>query len=166
MTENETVITYYLEMLSQDELRHKVCAVPDFRIGECKIKLSPFNRWLYDQVGDDWQWFDKRSWTDDDWRNYAEAGTLRTWVGYMDGTPAGYYELEKQENDSIQIAYFGLLKPFIARGLGGYLLTHAITSAWAWGARRVWVHTCTLDHPNALKNYLARGMKVYKQELS
>ena len=160
------VITYYLEMLSQDELRHKACAVPDFRIGECKIKLFPFNRWLYDQVGDDWQWFDKRSWTDDEWRNYAEAGNLRTWVGYMDGTPAGYYELEKQDRDSIQIAYFGLLKPFIARGLGGYLLTHAITSAWAWGARRVWVHTCTLDHPNALKNYLARGMKVYKQERS
>jgi GNAT superfamily N-acetyltransferase len=157
-------ITYYLEMRSPDELRPKACSFPDFRIAECRIKLFPFNRWLYDQVGDDWQWFDKRSWTDDAWRNYAEAGNLRTWVGYMDGTPAGYYELEKQENDTIQIAYFGLLKPFIARGLGGYLLTHAITSAWEWGARRVWVHTCTLDHPNALRNYQARGMKVYRQD--
>ncbi len=162
---NDPVTTYYLEMLSRDELRPKACADPGLRIEECKIKLFSFNRWLYEQVGDAWQWFDKRSWTDNAWRDYAEAENLRTWVGYLDGTPAGYYELERQEDDNVQIAYFGLLQPFIGKGLGGYLLSHAITSAWDWGASRVWVHTCMLDHPHALKNYRARGMRVFKEEV-
>lgn len=160
----QPVTTYYLEMLNQDELTGKECVDLDFWIGECGVKQFHYNRLLYDLVGDDWQWFDKRSWTDDDWRKYAEAENLRTWVGYLGGSPAGYYELQKQENDNIEIAYFGLLRPFIARGLGGYLLSHAIMSAWEWAAKRVWVHTCTLDHPSALKNYQARGMKVYKTE--
>mgnify|MGYP001605807776 FL=1 len=66
----------------------------------------------------------------------------------------------------MEIAYFGLAEDFIGRGFGGYLLTRAIESAWAWeGTRRVWVHTCTLDHPSALNNYMSRGMQIYKKEI-
>ena len=89
----QPVTTYYLEMLNQDELTGKECVDLDFWIGECGVKQFRYNRLLYDLVGDDWQWFDKRSWTDDDWRKYAEAEDLRTWVGYLGGSPAGYYEL-------------------------------------------------------------------------
>ena len=160
----QTVTTFYLEMLNPDELRFKDCMEPDFWIGECKIKQFEYNRFLYKLVGSDWQWVDKYSWTDDDWRKYAEAKNLRTWVGYMAGSPAGYYELQKQKNDNIEIAYIGLARAFIGRGLGGHLLSHAIRSAWEWAAKRVWIHTCTLDHPNALTNYQARGMKIYRKE--
>lgn len=159
----EPVTTYYLEMLSPDELKPTECRDPNVRIAECKVKQFQYNRFLYELVGSDWQWFGKRSWTDDDWRAYAESENLRTWVAYSVGAPAGYYELRRERQD-IEIVYFGLARPFIGRGLGRYLLTCAIRSAWAWAAKRVWVHTCTLDHPNALANYQARGMKLYKQE--
>ena len=88
---------------------------------------------------------------------------LRLWVGHFKGSPAGYFELQNVAGD-IQIAYFGLAQPFIGKGLGGALLSKAIREAWDWGAKRVWVHTCSLDHPFALKNYQARGLKIYKKE--
>lgn len=160
----QKVVTHYLEMLSPDELRSRQCKDNTFWIKECKTKLYAYNRFLYELVGNDWHWLDKLPWTDDDWRRYAENENLRTWVGYVGATPAGYYELQKQEDDNVEIANFGLAGPFIGQRLGGYLLSCAISSAWEWGAKRVWVHTCSLDHPNALRNYLARGMKIYKAE--
>lgn len=162
----QTITTFYLEMRNPDELKFKDCAESAFWIGECREKQFEYNRFLYKLIGADWQWFDKRPWTDNDWREYSENSNLRTWVGYMVGSIAGYYELQRQDNDNIEIAYFGLAKPFIGRGLGGHLISHAIKSAWEWGANRVWVHTCTLDHPNALTNYTARGMKIYKEEIA
>jgi GNAT superfamily N-acetyltransferase len=81
----------------------------------------------------------------------------------MNGSPAGYFELARGDDDEVQIAYFGLTPPFIGRGLGGVLLTQAIREAWHWDATRVWVHTCNLDHPGALANYQARGMRIYRR---
>ena len=105
------------------------------------------------------------SWSEKQWKAYAENDNLRTWVVYHRGSPAGYYELQQQGGGDVEIAYFGLAPRFIGRGFGGYLLSQAIKSAWKMkGAKRVWVHTCTLDHPSALRNYKARGMEVYRVE--
>jgi len=79
-------------------------------------------------------------------------------------TPVGYFELARQGGDDIEIAYLGLLPRFIGQGFGGILLTAAASRAWELGANRVWVHTCTLDHPQALSNYQARGFRVYRIE--
>ena len=158
------VTTTFLEMLDPHDHRVKACPDPDLRIMECRVKQYLYNRFLYHLVGGDWHWIDKNAWTDEAWRRYAEDDNLRTWVGYWAGSPAGYYELQRQVEDNVEIIYFGLASPFIGKGLGGPLLSHAIGSAWDWGARRVWTHTCTLDHPNALANYQARGMKVYRRE--
>jgi len=157
------VTTYYLEMTSPSELRPKD-APEGFRIEECLVKQFELNRSMYRLVGGPWRWVDKLAWTDDEWRSFAEADNLRTWVAYYQDAPAGYYELQKQDGGNIEIAYLGLAPAFTGRGLGGHLLTHAIRSAWEWeGTRRVWVHTCTLDHPGALANYEARGMTVYRK---
>jgi GNAT superfamily N-acetyltransferase len=85
-------------------------------------------------------------------------------VAYASGTPAGYFELERQHDAAVELAYFGLLPRFIGQGIGGHLPTAAITRAWEMGARRVWVHTCTLDHPQALSNYQARGFRIVRVE--
>ena len=82
---------------------------------------------------------------------------------YVSGTPAGYVELDVQPDDNVEIAYFGLLPRFIGHRLGGYLLSSGAERAWAQGARRVWVHTCSLDGPHALANYTARGFRVYQE---
>ena len=158
------VITYYLEMKSASSLKDKR-ASNGLKIHECEIKQFQFNRFLYQLVGEDWEWVDRLSWSDEQWKAYAENENLRTWVAYHKGSPAGYYELQKQNGGDVEIAHFGLAPKFIGQGFGGYLLSQAIKSAWKWkGTRRVWVHTCTLDHPSALQNYKARGMEVYQVE--
>ncbi|HZL89151.1 MAG TPA: GNAT family N-acetyltransferase [Pirellulaceae bacterium] len=159
-----TVVTTYLEMHSPDELRPKRVADERFWTGEATIKQWQLNRFLYFTVGEAWAWNDKRPWSDEQWRAYAEADRLRTFVGWWEGSPAGYYELDRHDDGSIEIAYFGLLPAFVGRGLGGALLTGAVEDAWKMQPPRVWVHTCTLDHPAALANYQARGMKIYKTE--
>jgi GNAT superfamily N-acetyltransferase len=157
------VITTYLEIRSPAELRPKLCTDERFWIGEATVKQWEFNKFLYLTVGSPWAWNDKRDWTDDQWRQYAESDQLRTFGAYYDGSPAGYYELH-HDRDDVEIVYFGLLPAFVGRGFGGALLSRAIEDAWRIEPRRVWVHTCTLDHPAALANYQARGMKIYKTE--
>lgn len=158
-----TVTTYYLEMTAPDQLCAKPCP-GGLTIAEAELKEFRFNRYLYQLVGEPWQWTDRLRLPDDEWRRYAERDELRTWVAYYRGSIAGYYELERQDDGSVQIAYFGLAPKFVGMGFGGYLLTHALESAWNWDTHRVWVHTCTLDHPGALNNYRARGMQVYRTE--
>lgn len=161
----ETNTIYYLEMLSKDALNPKE-GPKGLVIAECKVKQYQYNAFLYRLVGGDWEWIDKLPWTDSQWKSYVEQDNLRTWVAYEEGSIAGYYELLRQPGGNVEIIYFGITGPFIGKGLGGYLLTHAIRSAWAWeGTRRVWVHTCTKDHPGALSNYKARGMTLYKQDV-
>lgn len=160
------VVTYYLEMKSSDSLNEKE-KPQGFAVHEAEIKQYKFNRFLYQLVGETWNWNDKLSLSDAEWKVYSERESLKTWVAYYMGSIAGYYELEKQDDGNIEIAYFGLSPKFIGMGFGGYLLTHAIKSAWAWeGTERVWVHTCTLDHESALHNYQARGFHVYRESTS
>jgi GNAT superfamily N-acetyltransferase len=159
-----TVTTTFLEMRSPDQLRAKCCADPRFRIAEVTTPLWQFNRFLYCTVGEPYRWFEKRTWTDQQWREYAESPALRTFAAYHDGTPAGYFELRHDDAGDVQIQYFGLLPAFVGKGFGGPLLTSAIREAWKMAPSRVWVHTCTLDHPQALANYQARGMQIYRVE--
>jgi GNAT superfamily N-acetyltransferase len=137
-----------------------------FHIREKTNRDWRFNRDLYLRVGEQWDWIDKRSWTNDQWQDYATAPELRTFAGYYDDALAGYYELRRDTEGGVEIAYFGLLPDWIGRGLGGALLTSAIETAWRMepNPSRVWVHTCNRDHPQALSNYQARGMVVYKVE--
>ncbi len=160
---NPVIITY-LEMCSPASLKPKRCDDPGFWIGEGKVKQWKFNRFLYSLVGADWSWTDKANWSDQQWQDYAESDRLRTFVGYHEGSVAGYYELKTDNAAGIEIAIFGLAPHFVGRGLGGVLLTHAVDIAWQMHPSRVWLHTCTLDHPRALPNYLRRGFKVYKAE--
>ena len=161
----DPLITTYLEMRSADQLRPKTAGAR-FQIREKTDGDWRFNRDFYFRVGERWDWIDKRVWTDDQWKEYATANELRTFAGYHDDALAGYYELRHDTEAGIEIAYFGLLPEWIGRGLGGALLTSAIEKAWHTEPKpsRVWVHTCNRDHPQALANYQARGMVIYKVE--
>ncbi len=159
------VTTYYLEMKSPDQLSGNDASV-GLHVVEAIVKQYQFNRFLYELVGAPWAWTDKLQWSDGEWRSYAENANLRTWVAYSRGSPAGYFELQQQDLGDVEIVYLGLADTFIGCGFGAYLLTQAVRSAWAWrGTKRVWVHTCTLDHPAALHNYQARGFRIYKKDV-
>ena len=135
-------------------------------VQQARIACPEISRFLYTAVGGKWHWTDRLPWTHEQWFTYLDRPELETWIAYVGGTPAGYFELEKQAENHVEIAYFGLLPQFIGLGLGGHLLTSVIERAWKMGAVRVWVHTCTLDGPTALSNYRARGMRVYKEEVA
>jgi RimJ/RimL family protein N-acetyltransferase len=154
----------YLEMRSPAALKPKRCPDPRFWIKQATVAQWEFNRFLYLFVGGPWTWTDKLNWTDCQWKEYVESGRLWTYVGYYDGSLAGYYELQRDEIGDIEIIYFGLTPHFIGRGLGGVLLTSALEEAWGRDPKRVWVHTCTLDHPAAVATYQACGMQIYKSE--
>ncbi|MDH5738379.1 MAG: GNAT family N-acetyltransferase, partial [Gammaproteobacteria bacterium] len=122
------------------------------------------SRFLYVLVGSDWHWYMRLAWNWQQWMDFLDRDTVETWVAYLKGQPVGYFELELAEAGSVEICYFGLVPDFIGKGMGKLLLEDAINKAWALGGRRVWLHTCTLDHPSALPNYKARGFKVFRIE--
>lgn len=158
------IVTTYLQMTDPAALVPARSPDPDFRVHEAVERDWRLNRSLYLLVGAAWAWIDKRHWTDRQWEEYAASEALRTFVATWHGSTAGYYELRRDDTRAVEIAYFGLTSDFIGRGLGGALLTDALRQAWGWDAERVWVHTCTLDHPAALRNYEARGMTAYEQK--
>ena len=155
------ITTWYLEMTSPDRLRPG--RPPDVPVTVTRVgrPCPEYSRFFYRSVGGNWYWLDRLSWTYDEWEDWAER--VETWVAYVDGTPAGYFELqERPEQRSVNLALFGLLPWAIGQGIGGWLLTRAIERAWELGPRTVTVNTCSLDGPNALANYQARGFAVVR----
>jgi GNAT superfamily N-acetyltransferase len=154
----------YLELASKDRWVRRSRAGMGLDVRECVVKQPRFNRFLYEYVGSNWRWVDRLLWSPRRWQDYAGADNLRTFVAYQQGSVAGYYELQQQEGGDIEIRIFGLTPEFVGQGYGGPLLDSAVENAYAWGARRVWLHTCTYDHPNARNNYLKSGFKIFKVE--
>ena len=124
------------------------------------------NKFLYKQIGKRHYWVDRLIWTDQDWIKYVSRFDLYTYILKVNHEIAGFFEfIFHKEKLEIEIAYLGLLEEYIGKGLGGYLLSEAIKIAWTFKIHRTWVHTCSLDHRNALNNYLARGMSVFNSEI-
>ena len=154
----------YLEMRDSAALCGAKLEDPAIQIEQqrdCSVELF---RFLYVEVGKNYRWIDRLPWTDDDIRAYLRQPEISVWLMTYDKERAGYFELRKCEDGSTEIAYFGLMPQFIGRGLGKHLLTCAVEQAWADRADRVWLHTCTLDDPAALPNYLKRGFQAFKTE--
>src|SRR5262245_5308621 len=161
---NVEVTRTYLQLDRPGDLN--AAHIEDPRMGVARLPNCPasFYRYLYAEVGRLYHWIDRLPWTDEEIHNHLSRGEITLWVMYTDGAPAGYFELERHADGSIEVAYFGLLQESIGRGLGKHLLSVAVEQAWSDGANRVWLHTCTLDDPAALPNYLKRGFKPFKQE--
>ncbi|TMD13507.1 MAG: GNAT family N-acetyltransferase [Chloroflexi bacterium] len=157
------VTTWSLEMNTPSELRPAPRPRGPVEIREAVLPSPELGRFLYTAAGGNWYWIDRLPWTYDQWLERLSLPRVETWVIYVDGTPAAYFELDGAIENDVEIAYLGVLPALIGRRFGGWLLTEAIRRAWAMGARRVWVHTCTLDAPHALANYQARGMRIFAE---
>lgn len=158
------VTRIYLEMRDPAELQAAGCDDPRIRVTQMHECTPSFFRHLYVEVGRNYHWIDRLPWTDEDILAHLKQPEISVWLMTDDGARAGYFELRRCEDGSVEVAYFGLLPEFIGRGLGKFLLTRAVEQAWATGANRVWLHTCTLDDPAAMPNYLKRGFRVFKTE--
>jgi ribosomal protein S18 acetylase RimI-like enzyme len=157
----QLVTTHSLELTTFDHLETAPSAPARYELQRVEIACPVLNRFLYASVGADWIWYERLIWSYQQWREYLERSDVGTWIAYVEGTPAGYFELEKQAGGRVEIAYFGLLPQFIGQGIGSALLRDAVLTAREFGGERVWLHTCSLDHPSALANYQARGFTIF-----
>ena len=155
----------YLEINSLKDLKKS-----KFSPDDCLIDLSDptdfqINKFFYKNIGKKHNWVDRLVWTEQQWIKYTSDKKVKTFVLKIKDDFAGYYELifHKDKNE-VEIAYLGLLEEYQNQNIGSYLLSTAIKNSFLKKSKRVWVHTCSLDHRNALKNYKARGMKVFKKE--
>ena len=137
--------------------------MPSIRVEQVHDCPASFWRFLYTEVGREYHWVDRLPWTDDEIRAYLDDPAVSLWLMTVGGAPPATSSCGATTTAAIEIVYFGLLPEFTGRGLGGHLLTAAVERAWAHGADRVWLHTCTLDHPAALPNYLRRGFTVVQE---
>ena len=159
-----TVVRTYLEQRSRPELPPSPvndASVRVVRIGEPDV---PLFRRVYRDVGGPYHWRDRNLMSDEAIRDHFTSPGVQLWVLYVGETPAGFFELQRHGDGSVEIVYFGIASAFFGRGLGRYLLARAVEQAWALNANRVWLHTCTLDSPSALPNYIGRGFEPYKTE--
>jgi len=156
----DTLVTTYLHMTDRSAFKPCYLNAPNVSIAQMKGTDVAFYRFLYSEVGKHWRWRDRLLLSDDDLRAVLSQPGVSVHVLYRDGVPAGYVELA-QQGETTEIAYFGLRPDFFGQGLGKYLLSYGIEKAWEGGAKRVWVHTCNLDGPHALANYVKRGFSIY-----
>ena len=165
MTVTRTLVrTTYLELAAATAPRPPGRTKPDYELRQAAAANPEFARFLYTAVGYRWNWTRRLGWTWAKWDNYLRQDGLATWVAYVGGTPAGFFELANGAADGVEIVQFGLLPGFIGTGLGGYLLCDAVQRARKLRPGRVWLHTCSEDHPHALSNYRARGFRPFKEE--
>ena len=158
-----TLVTY-LEMNSKPNRAN--LRVPDLKISLKHIEKPTisFYRYLYDSTGEDWLWYERRVMSDSDLANIIQNKDVEVYVLSIGDSPAGLGELDRRSSNDIKLAHFGLLPEFIGRGLGHYFLCWLIDQAWSYMPQRVWLHTCDLDHPNALPLYQKAGFIPYRRE--
>ncbi len=157
---------FFLEIKKKKENNNKLDIPKNIKIYKDKSKDINLNKFFYRQIGIDHFWRDRLLWSDKEWTKYVNNKNLETGVLKINKNLVGFYELEfHQSKNEIELIQMGILKEFQGRKLGSILLNHVIHSAFSSStAKRLWVHTCSLDHKYALKNYLSKGLKVFKKE--
>ena len=155
----------YLEINSIQDLNEVIEPNGDYSLNLLEPINFQLNKFFYKNIGKKHKWIDRLVWTENQWMDYVSSEKVKTYVLKYKGDLAGFFELIfHSEKNEIEIAYFGILEEFQNKKLGSYLLSQAIQKSFKRDINRVWVHTCSLDHKNALNNYIARGMKIFKTE--
>ena len=162
----EEVKRNYLEIISLYDLKEGEKPSEDYKVNLIKPADFQLNKFFYKNIGKKHKWVDRLIWTEDQWIKYVSNKNVKTFVLKSEKDLVGFFELiihyEKKE---VEIAYFGILEEYQNKKLGSYLLSDAIKKSFQENVDRVWLHTCSLDHKHALKNYLSRGMKIFKSEI-
>jgi GNAT superfamily N-acetyltransferase len=161
----QEVLRNYLEINSIQDLNEVIKPNGDYSLNLLEPINFQINKFFYKNIGKKHKWIDRLVWTEEQWIDYVSNKNVKTYVFKFKDDLVGFFELISHcEKKEVEIAYFGLLEEFQNKKLGSYLLSQAIKKSFKGSINRVWVHTCSLDHKNALNNYIARGMKIFKTE--
>ena len=155
----------FLEIYSLHDLKEVYKPSNDYTLSLTDPINFQLNKFFYKNIGKNHKWIDRLSWSEEKWINYVSSKNVRTYVFKFNDDLVGFFELIfHPEKNETEIAYLGILEEYQNKKLGSYLLSEAIKKSFINNVNRVWVHTCSLDHQNALGNYISRGMKIYKTE--
>ena len=162
----EEIFRKYLEIKSINDLNEVEISLNNYSLNLIELKDFQLNKFFYKEIGKKCYWIDRLAWADQNWIEYVSNKNLITYILKNNDNLVGYCEiiLNKKKQES-EIVYFGILEEYFGKKLGGFFLTEIIKKSFLLNTKRVWVHTCSWDHKNALKNYLSRGMKVFKSEI-
>ena len=161
----EEIFRKYLEIKSINDLNEVQIPSNNYSLNLIKMKDFQLNKFFYKEIGKKHRWVDRLVWSDKNWTDYLNTLGVATYVLKNNEDLVGYFEQNiYSQNKECEIAYFGILEEYIGKKIGSYLLSEAIKKSFETGTKRIWVHTCSLDHKHALDNYLSRGMKVFKSE--
>ena len=156
----------YLEINSIDDLNQSSKPSDDYSLNLLDPINFQLNKFFYKNIGNKHKWVDRLIWTEDQWIDYVSNKNVKTFVLKYKEDLVGFFELiYHQDKKEVEIAYLGVLEEYHNKKLGSYLLSEAIKESFKNKIKRTWVHTCSLDHKNALKNYITRGMKIFKTEV-
>ena len=156
----------YLEIKSLQDLKEGNKPPKNYSLRLIDPINFQLNKFFYKSIGKNHQWIDRLTWPEEKWINYVSSKNVQTYVFKFNDDLVGFFELIfHQENNETEIAYFGILEEYQNKKLGSFLLSEAIKTSFDQNITRVWLHTCSLDHKNALNNYIARGMKIFKSEI-
>ena len=162
---NKKVERNYLEINFLEDLKDTSDFDEKYSVNLVDPVDFQLNKFFYKNIGKKHHWVDRLVWTEKQWIDYVSDKNVKTYILKDMIDLAGYFELiHHSEKNETEIAYLGLLEEYHNQNLGSYLLSSAIKNSFKKNTARVWVHTCSLDHKNALNNYIARGMKVFKKE--
>ncbi len=162
----EQVKRNYLEINSIQDLNEGKKPSEDYSLSLIDPINFQLNKFFYKNIGKKHQWVDRLTWSEQKWINYVSSKNIQTFVFKNKKDLVGFFELIfHPEKNETEIAYFGILEEYQNKKLGSYLLSEAIKKSFINKTNRVWVHTCSLDHKNALNNYISRGMKIFKTEI-
>ena len=161
----EEVKRNYLEINTLQNLKEGIKLSNDYSLSLINPINFQLNKFFYKTIGKKHRWVDRLTWTEEKWINYLSNKNIQTYVFKYKEDLVGFFELIfHTEKNETEIAYFGILEEYQNKKLGSHLLSEAIKRSFKKNTKRVWVHTCSLDHKNALNNYISRGMKIFKSE--
>jgi len=162
----EEVKRNYLEINSLNDLKEGEQPSEDYIVNLIEPTDFQLNKFFYKNIGKKHKWVDRLIWTEEQWIKYVSNKNVKTFVLKNKNDLVGFFELiTHSERKEVEIAYFGILEEYQNKKLGSFLLSYAIKKSFRENIERVWLHTCSLDHKNALNNYIARGMKIFKSEI-
>lgn len=160
----EDVKVFYLEMRS-DPRRDVPAPRDDLSVVFARHPSVAYYRFLYNEVGSQWNWFRRKRWSDEELAQVIQHPLNEVHVLFVDGTPAGFAELDRRNPRDVELVQFGLMREYFGQGLGKYFLKQMVDYVWSTGPERFWLHTCTRDHQAAIPNYQQAGFELYKEEI-
>jgi GNAT superfamily N-acetyltransferase len=159
----ETVVTF-LEMDAQPVHHFPPPSNLKIMLMRAEKPNAGFYRYLYDAVGGNYAWVDRKRMSDEKLLAAIHAPGVEIWVLYAAGAPAGFFELGPAADGAVELIYFGLIADFHGAGLGKWFLAEAIRAGWAMKPSKLVVETCTLDGPAALPLYQRLGFRPVGQK--